>query len=78
MVRRLFAILSLAAITAIALIALVWPGAWWAMVLVAPVILLGVRDLIQRHHTIQRIYHVIGHLRYLFEAVRPEMQQYFV
>ena len=78
MVRRLFAILSLAAITAIALIALVWPGAWWAMVLVAPVILLGDRDLIQRHHTIQRIYPVIGHLRYLFEAVRPEMQQYFV
>lgn len=78
MVRRLFAILSLTAITVIALFALFWPGAWWAMVLVAPVILLGIRDLIQKHHTIQRIYPVIGHLRYLFESVRPEMQQYFV
>ena len=78
MVRRLFAIVSLAAISTIALFALFWPGAWWAMVLVAPVVLLGIRDLIQKRHTIQRIYPVIGHLRYLFEAVRPEMQQYFV
>ncbi len=78
MVRRLFAILSLASISTVALFALFWPGAWWAMVLVAPVVLLGIRDLIQKRHTIQRIYPVIGHLRYLFESVRPEMQQYFV
>lgn len=35
-------------------------------------------DLIQRKHTLLRIYPVIGHFRYLFESIRPEIQQYFV
>jgi hypothetical protein len=30
-----------------------------------------------RRHPILRIYPVIGHLRYLFESIRPEIQQYF-
>jgi glutamate synthase domain-containing protein 2 len=38
--------------------------------------LLGVFDLIQRRHAITRNYPVIGHLRFLFEAVRPELRQY--
>ncbi|MHC4857196.1 MAG: FMN-binding glutamate synthase family protein [Planctomycetota bacterium] len=32
----------------------------------------------QRNHTVLRLYPVIGHLRYLFESIRPEIQQYFV
>ncbi|MDO8145579.1 FMN-binding glutamate synthase family protein [Isoptericola sp. 178] len=35
-------------------------------------------DLLQRKHTILRRYPVIGHLRYLLEIVRPELQQYFI
>jgi glutamate synthase domain-containing protein 2 len=38
--------------------------------------LLGIYDLIQRHHAITRNYPVIGHFRFLFEAVRPELRQY--
>nr|WP_029074157.1 FMN-binding glutamate synthase family protein [Kaistia adipata] len=37
---------------------------------------LGVFDLIQSRHAITRNYPVIGHLRFLFEAVRPELRQY--
>lgn len=43
-----------------------------------PLILLGIYDLIQKRHTILRIYPVVGHIRFLFESIRPEIQQYFV
>ncbi len=39
---------------------------------------LGVMDTLQRRHTIRRNFPVIGHFRYLFEAIRPEINQYFV
>ena len=39
---------------------------------------LGWRDTLQRRHAVLRNYPVIGHLRYLFEYVRPELRQYFI
>lgn len=35
-------------------------------------------DLIQRRHTILRNYPVVGHLRFVLEAVGPELRQYIV
>jgi len=35
-------------------------------------------DLVQRRHSILRNYPIAGHLRFLFEAIRPEIQQYFI
>ncbi|WP_291794770.1 FMN-binding glutamate synthase family protein [Brevibacterium sp.] len=35
-------------------------------------------DLTQRRHSILRSYPVLGHMRYLLEEVRPELQQYFI
>ena len=43
-----------------------------------PITLLGFYDIIQKKHTILRNYPVLGHLRYLLEMVRPEIQQYFI
>lgn len=40
--------------------------------------LLGLRDLIQGRHAILRNYPVIGHLRFLFEDIRPEIRQYLI
>jgi glutamate synthase domain-containing protein 2 len=37
---------------------------------------IGVFDLVQARHAITRNYPVIGHFRFLFEAVRPELRQY--
>ena len=34
------------------------------------------RDRLQRRHAILRNYPIIGHIRYLVEAVRPELRQY--
>lgn len=35
-------------------------------------------DLLQRHHALLRNFPVVGHLRYLLEAVGPELRQYIV
>jgi glutamate synthase (ferredoxin) len=41
-------------------------------------LLLGLRDLLQRKHAILRNFPIIGHLRYLLEAIGPELRQYIV
>jgi glutamate synthase domain-containing protein 2 len=39
---------------------------------------LAARDLIQREHTLLRNFPVLGHARYLLEAIGPELRQYLV
>jgi glutamate synthase domain-containing protein 2 len=38
---------------------------------------LGTYDMLQAHHALRRNYPIAAHLRFLFEAMRPEMRQYF-
>src|SRR5215470_7752503 len=38
---------------------------------------LGTLDLLQRRHAVLRNYPISAHLRFLLEAIRPEMRQYF-
>jgi hypothetical protein len=38
----------------------------------------GLQDIQQKEHTLLRNFPVLGHVRYLFEAIRPEIRQYFV
>jgi glutamate synthase domain-containing protein 2 len=40
--------------------------------------LVAARDLLQRKHALLRNYPVVGHARYLIEAVGPELRQYIV
>lgn len=52
---------------------------WWILVaLTGLLVLLGVRDLVQKKHAILRNFPIVGHARYLFEFIRPEIQQYFI
>ncbi|MFG2138383.1 FMN-binding glutamate synthase family protein [Streptomyces sp. NPDC048650] len=51
-----------------------WPPALLFLALGA----LGVADLTQRTHSVLRNYPVLGHLRFVLEALRPELQQYFI
>jgi len=39
---------------------------------------LAAHDLLQKKHSVLRNYPVIGHMRYLLEELRPELQQYFI
>lgn len=50
---------------------------WWIWVLIA-LLLVAIRDIVQRKHIIIHNYPVVGHLRYLFESIGPEIRQYFV
>ena len=51
---------------------------WWMWVLIV-LALVAIRDIfLQKKHTISHNYPVLGHLRYLFEKIGPEIRQYFV
>ena len=78
MFRRSFFIGAPLIAAAILLLALRWPAAAWAFVVVGPLTVLGLHDVLQRRHSLLRVYPIIGHGRYLLEAFRPEIQQYFV
>lgn len=50
---------------------------WWPTLFLL-LTLIGISDLQQSHHSILRNYPVIGHLRFMFEYIRPEIRQYFL
>ncbi len=63
----------------VGVIAAVGGWVWWVLVVLLTFLLLvGIYDLVQRRHSVLRNYPVLGHMRYLLESVRPELQQYFV
>ncbi len=47
-------------------------------VLLAAVVATGIHDLTQHRHSILRNYPLLGHFRFGLEALRPELQQYFI
>ncbi len=55
-----------------------WPQFWWSMIVFAPLILLGISDMIQKKQSIRSNFPIIGHGRYILEKFRPEIMQYFV
>lgn len=50
---------------------------WWAWIILVLAIL-AIWDILQKKHTILHNYPIVGHLRYFFESIGPEMRQYFV
>ncbi len=78
-----FGILLIAFVAAvIALLLLVHADPWWVygwLILVFGSLgLIAIYDLLQRKHTILRNFPILGHMRYILEFFRPEIQQYFV
>ncbi len=51
---------------------------WIVLAVAALLLLVVVYDLTQRKHAILRNFPIIGHFRYLLEAVGPELRQYIV
>ncbi|MEE9431815.1 MAG: FMN-binding glutamate synthase family protein [Melioribacteraceae bacterium] len=77
-VRKTFLITSIVVTLIIILISLFIFPIWWLFVIVAPLVLVGLYDMLQTKHTILRNYPLIGHGRFLLESLRPEIMQYFV
>lgn len=77
-VRQIFIATSIALIAAILLLSLISPYFLLCFIVIAPIILIGIVDVIQKKQTIRRNFPIIGNFRYLLEKVRPEIMQYFV
>jgi hypothetical protein len=50
----------------------------WILIIVVPLVLAGIYDLLQTKHNLLRNFPVVGHLRWMFEGIRPEIRQYFI
>lgn len=68
--------LVIAAIAAIGY--LWWPGAYYAYVIVLPLVLIGLYDMVQAKNSIQRNFPLLGRGRKVMEELRPKIYQYFV
>lgn len=54
------------------------PSAMLAMALSFPLVALGSYDCWQSKHAVYRNYPIIGHIRALFESIRPQIRQYLI
>jgi glutamate synthase domain-containing protein 2 len=76
--RKLFIISSILISAVFIVWSFFWPDMLLAFVIIIPIIYMGVVDMIQTKQSIRRNFPVLGRLRYVFEDLRPKIQQYFV
>ncbi|MCC5792949.1 MAG: FMN-binding glutamate synthase family protein [Legionellaceae bacterium] len=76
--KSFFYITALGGIALTMIIGHFWTPMHLLFILLIPYFLIGLYDLHISTHNILRNYPVFGHLRYILEMIRPEMQQYFV
>ena len=76
--RKPFFVVSLLTFAFIAVGATITPLALWGLVPTLPIFALGLHNALQTKRAILRNYPFIGLFRYMFEEIRPEIQQYFV
>lgn len=76
--RKKFVYSAILVIALIGLISIWWLPVLWSLFIVVPLIGLGMMDMIQTKRAIRRNFPLLGRLRYVFESIRPEIQQYFV
>ena len=74
MIRFACVALLVAAAAASVVLAIAGSSGWWILTAVVAVFaVVGVYDLVQRKHSVLRNYPVLGHMRFLLEALRPEI-----
>lgn len=76
--RSIFVIISVTNILAVIIISFFWKPVLWFLLVIIPLVLLGIWDIIQTKRAVLCLYPVVGHIRYMMESIRPEIQQYFV
>jgi glutamate synthase domain-containing protein 2 len=67
------------ALCLLSLVGVYW-SAWYLLpaLLFGLLVVMGFRDLTQSNHAVLRNYPVLGHIRYFFELIRPEIRQYLI
>ena len=77
--RRLFLCLSvIVPLVFVTLALFVWPGFWWFAGIVILLACWGLYDMYQTKHSLMRNFPLFGRMRWLMEALRPKMYQYFI
>lgn len=76
--RQIFVVASIVSVLLVLLWTYYWEGALFAFLIVGPLIFMGINDMTQTRQSVKHNFPVIGRLRYFFEMIRPEIQQYFV
>ena len=76
--RHYFVIASVIAVLLTLLLGAFWAPFYCLFLVILPIIGLGAYDMVQTSHGVRRLYPFLGRFRYMLEAVRPEIQQYFV
>ncbi len=76
--RHRFYIIATISILLTIIIGLFWHPFFYFFILVAPLVLLGIHDVLQTKRNILRNYPVIGHLRHMMETIRPQIRQYYI
>lgn len=76
--REIFITTSVIVLLITILISPFWKPILWSFIITLPLIWVGIMDIFNKKNTIKNNFPVIGHLRYMLETFRPEIQQYFV
>src|SRR5881392_1076594 len=76
--RKTFTLLSIVVSAAVLVWSYFWIDALFAFIIIVPIIYIGIVDMVQTRQSIRRNFPVLGRLRYVFEDLRPKIQQYFV
>ena len=75
MFRRWFYGVGGVMLATVLLVSIFWTPALWSLAVPGPLLALGMYDPLQTRRTILRNFPLLGRFRYLFELVRPELQQ---
>ena len=76
--RQAFITYSIATIFIIALIGSIWPYFLWLFIILIPLLLVGLYDMTQTSHSLWRNYPLMARWRWIMEALRGPMHQYFI
>jgi glutamate synthase domain-containing protein 2 len=76
--RKYFILSSILIISSSLIIGFFHTWIWKFTLIWGPLFIIGMRDITQHKHAILRNFPIIGHLRYIFEMIRPEINQYFI
>lgn len=77
--RRIFVLVAVFSLVVTFSLAFFLNPNWYVIfVILLALTILGFYDMVQKKHSIMRIYPVFGRLRFLMEELRPKIYQYFI
>jgi glutamate synthase domain-containing protein 2 len=76
--RKSFVFYSVVVTALILIWAYFQTAALFAFIVIGPLLYMGIADMVQTKQSLKRNFPLLGRLRYVFEDLRPKIQQYFV